>query len=306
MWQMLIIPVLLGAGMTFDFINAKIDDYEDEARDHIDDQDAQDNSHGGTIEPTTPVTQPDANGDAPDAEPPGPVTTGTAGIQVSGNAGGEIIIGTDDNDTLFGGEGSDTIAGGPGDDRVFLGNDHDVSVPNAAQDDAGNDFIRGGAGADLIADTQGSNQVFGDVGNDTIVSIDGLTETGEIAEGTEFTPDTIHGGYGSDILVADAGDQVTGGVDTDHFIIAAPSQDEYAPAVITDFDANTEVLSIVFLDEQPDDLTVSFVHDANAGVLHAMIEGEEVATLSNLDSDDIPFITAYATTFQDLMAGDVA
>lgn len=260
----LIIPIILGAGFTLDFIHDKYDEY----RDNID----------GAEEPQE------------------------QGIRVGGTDASEAIIGTNQDDRLFGGAGADSILGGAGDDRVFLGDGNDVTIALDAQEDAGNDFIRGGAGADLIIDTLGSDTIFGDVGNDTIASIDGLTETGDVDDDTSHAPDIIHGGYGEDLVIGDAGDTLTGGHDVDHFVVAAPSDDEYAPAVITDFDPANELLSIVFLDEVPTDPAVTLHHDFDQGLVRALVEGEEVATLTGLDADALQQISAFVTTLPELVA----
>lgn len=262
MLELLIIPAVLGAGMTWDYINGKVDEYTEEA-DEL------------------------RKGQGPDD------------LRITGTDEAEQLAGGDGDDSIFGSAGSDTIFGGPGDDRIFLGDGDDTSTPVRAQDDSGDDFIRGGAGADVIVDAQGSNTLHGDLGPDTLSTFD------RPAAETAPTPDVAHGGYGDDTLLGDTGDTLTGGHGADQFIVAAPSQDDHAPAVMTDFDPENETLSIVFMDEEPDDMTVSFLHDAEAGLLRALIEGEEVATLAGLNADDIPYISAHAMTLTELMASDL-
>lgn len=265
MLEFLIIPAVLGVGLTWDFIEGKVDDYTAEA------------------EALKEVKGPDD-------------------LRINGTESEDELAGGDGDDSIFGAGGNDTVFGGPGDDRIFLGDGDDTAAPVRARDDAGDDFIRGGAGADVIVDTQGTNTIYGDVGADTISTLDRPAD-GDTAAAS--SADTVHGGYGMDTLVGDNGDELTGGNDVDHFIVAAPSQDDHAPVVVTDFDPENETLSIVFMDEEPDDMTVSFLHDAEAGLLRAMVEGEEVATLAGLEADDIPFISAHAMTLPTLMASDL-
>jgi Ca2+-binding RTX toxin-like protein len=273
MLELLIIPLILGTGFTLDFISDKYDDYKDEIN-AADEQRALDEQEQG--------------------------------IRLNGGNTDEAFVGTAFEDRLFGGAGSDSIVGGAGDDRIFLGDGNDVTIAVGGAEDAGDDFIRGGAGTDVIIDTLGSNEIFGDIGNDTIVSIDGLTERGEVAEDTLFAPDTVHAGYGEDLIIGDAGDTLTGGHDVDHFVVVAPSDDAYAPAVITDFDAEHELLNIVFLDEAPEDPTVTFLHDLDQAVVRVLVEGEEVATLVGLTADTLQKISAYVTTLPTLLESEQA
>jgi Ca2+-binding RTX toxin-like protein len=269
----LIIPILMGAGLTIDFINDKYDEYEDEINEALEEQALQDQNDGAPAE----------------------------GISTTGTDGADAIVGTEYDDRLFGGSGSDSVIGGLGDDRNFMGDGNDVSVGLGGQEDAGDDFIRGGAGADVVIDTLGSDQIFGDIGNDTISSIDGLTDTGDVAQDTAYAPDTVHAGYGQDLIMGDAGDTLTGGHDVDHFVVVAPSDDTHAPAVITDFDPENELLSIVFLDEAPADPSVILMHDFDQGVVRAFVEGEEVATLSGLTAAALQQVSAFVTTLPDLI-----
>lgn len=266
MLELLIIPAILGVGLTLDFISDKIDAYTQEA---LEDED-------------------------PLAENQEPLD-----LRINGTDQSDQLVGKDGDDTLFGGAGADDVVGGPGDDRIFLGDGNDISAAQSAQDDMGDDFLRGGAGADLISDTSGTNNIFGDLGNDTIITVDRPAEDGSALPAT---PDTAHGGYGDDTLYGDAGDILSGGIGTDHFILAAGSDDAAAPAVVTDFDAETETLSIVFLDEEPEDLSVNFLHDPEAGTIRAVVGDQEVAILSGLDAEDMPYIAAHVTTLSALMA----
>ncbi|MEP5728931.1 MAG: calcium-binding protein [Sulfitobacter sp.] len=223
---------------------------------------------------------------------------------IGGLAGADTLNGEDGDDRLFGGEGSDAALGGAGNDKIFLGDDDDVAVSGDGSD-AGDDFIRGGAGNDVIVDSAGFNSIRGDIGHDLILSIDGLNADGSIAADTPNTPDTVHAGFGNDTLVGDAGDELTGGFGEDTFVIAVPSTAPGAPAVVTDFDLRDDLLSVVFLEEIPADPTISFEHDAEADLLRAMIDGQEVATIRGLDASDVPFLRTFTTTMPALLAGAV-
>jgi Ca2+-binding RTX toxin-like protein len=217
---------------------------------------------------------------------------------LGGLAGDDMLFGENGDDRLFGGAGDDTAIGGAGNDRIFLGDGNDTtaqSLPDAG--DAGDDFIRGGAGADSIIDTRGSNQIFGDTGNDRIITVDGLADNSEAG-----TADTVDGGFGNDTLFGDAEDVLTGGAGEDRFVIALPSTLPGAPAVITDFDLRDDLFSVVFMETAPANETVTFAFDSATKLVHAQVNGQEVATLEGLTAADVPFINTFVTTLPELMA----
>jgi Ca2+-binding RTX toxin-like protein len=239
---------------------------------------------------------------------------------VQGNALDNFIFGGDGNDLLGGHDGADTLQGGNGDDRlftsagddvglggegndkIFLGDGDDTTLdPNGTPQDAGDDFIRGGDGDDTLFDSQGTNQIHGDLGHDTIITVDGLAPDGTLDETPETTPDTIHAGFGDDTLVGDDGDIMTGGEGADSFVVVKASDSPDAPAVITDFDFREDLFSLVYLEDAPVDPTVRFEFDFETNLLRAMVDGQEVATLFGLTPADIPFIQTFVTTLPELL-----
>ncbi|KIN62445.1 hypothetical protein Z946_1303 [Sulfitobacter noctilucicola] len=221
---------------------------------------------------------------------------GGAGKDLLGGLdGADTLFGDDGDDRLFGGNDDDLALGGAGNDRIFLGDGDDTTVLDGdAGSDAGDDWIRGGAGADTIVDSLGVNNIFGDIGHDEISTLD--------AETDGSTPDSIHGGYGNDTLIGDDGDILTGGFGDDSFVVAAASDQPGAPVVLTDFDLREDMLSVVFVDEVPEDTTLRLTFDAETDLIRAYAGEIEVATLSGLTASDIPFITTFVTTLPELMA----
>ena len=228
-----------------------------------------------------------------------------------GDAGNDLLGGHDGNDTLQGGTGDDRLftsagddvgLGGEGNDKIFLGDGDDTTLdPNGTAQDAGDDFIRGGDGDDTLFESQGHNHIHGDLGRDTIMTVDGLSPDGTIDETEESSPDTIHAGYGDDTLVGDDGDFMTGGEGADSFIVVKASDSPGAPAVITDFDFRDDLLSLVFVQDAPVDPTVQFDFDFATKLLRASVDGQEVATLFGLTPADIPFIQTFVTTLPELL-----
>ena len=231
---------------------------------------------------------------------------------MSGGAGDDLLGGHDGDDTLQGGTGDDRLftsagddvgLGGEGNDKIFLGDGDDTTLDSAGvAQDAGDDFIRGGDGHDMLVDAQGHNLIHGDLGHDTIITIDGLNPDGSVSDTDTGTADTIHAGYGNDSLVGDDGDVMTGGEGDDNFVVATASTAPGAPAVITDFDFRDDLFSLVFLDGSPADPTVRFEFDAETKLMHAFVEEQEVATLYGLTPTDIPFIQTYVTTLPELLS----
>ena len=232
--------------------------------------------------------------------------------RVHGNAQDNRLFGAGNDDNLFGYDGEDTLLGGEGDDQIFAGDDDDDANGGAGDDriflkdgddrslpgaddtaDAGDDFIRGGAGQDVIIDSQGSNELFGDLGRDVLIAVDAADED---------TPDTLHGGYGADLLVGDNGDEMTGGKGADSFVVAASAEDNGLPAMLLDFDLREDLFSIVLLEETEEPPVVAFAHDAQADQIVATVNGEKVAVLHDIEAADVPFIQTFVTTLPELMA----
>lgn len=81
--------------------------------------------------------------------------TGNAlGNMLEGNGANNVLNGGSGNDRLFGGAGVDTLVGGAGADKLYSG--------------IGNDILRGGTGADTVVGDAGNDVLFGDADNDLL------------------------------------------------------------------------------------------------------------------------------------------
>ena len=151
--------------------------------------------------------------------------TGNAGANVlTGNSGANVIDGGGNNDTLDGGGGADTLVGGSGDDRLFVDVDGD-SIVELLGLAGGNDTVLSAAiGLDLtlsryasvenatlsgardlnLTGNSGDNRLVGNAGKNKIDGGSGA--------------DTMSGGGGNDTYVLGAGDAIDelagGGTDT--------------------------------------------------------------------------------------------
>ncbi|MFK7835242.1 MAG: calcium-binding protein [Sulfitobacter sp.] len=297
MLELIAIPTLLTVGFLWDYLSSEDDD------DDFSDDPIQITLEDDVVEFHGTEAKEHVRANALDN-----ILTGSDNNDLIGGLEGEdTISGEAGDDRLFGGDGSDSASGGVGDDKIFLADGDDFVLPDpATQSDAGNDFIRGGAGHDVIMDSVGSNTVHGDIGHDLLFSVDGLGLDGTIDPSETNSPDSIHAGFGNDTLVGDAGDTLTGGAGEDRFVIATPSDTPGAPAVVTDFDLRDDLLSVVFVDQSPADPTIRFEHDAEADLLRALVDGQEVATLSGLGPSDVPFLRTFVTTMPELLAGTAA
>lgn len=165
--------------------------------------------------------------------------------------------------------------------------DSDEQILAAIEQQQGDDLIRGGEGNDLIVDGIGSNTLYGEAGNDVLIGYD---TPSEISSENAPTPDTLNGGSGSDILLADSGDTVTGGQDADEFWVYNDVDTVTERVTVTDFDPNEDRLVVdvygndlsgltddeaVDLSETPDGLLVEFL-------------GQEVALLQGVTMADLP------------------
>lgn len=119
---------------------------------------------------------------------------GTGNDSLSGKGGDDFLDGKEDNDQLLGGDGADLLLGGSGDDRLF--------------GEAGDDFILGGTGADILNGGDGADQLYADAGEDTLVGGDGADVLGGDAD-----DDDLEGGAGNDTLMGGAGSDLLDGGD---------------------------------------------------------------------------------------------
>ncbi len=125
-------------------------------------------------------------------------------VTLSGGAGNDVLIGTDNKDSLTGDEGDDSLTGG-----------------------LGNDTLDGGDGSDRIIETASGNvtvtptQISGTLGKDIYTSLESVQLTGGAAADkfdlSLFTGDaTLAGDAGNDTLIGGSGnEQLLGQADND-------------------------------------------------------------------------------------------
>ena len=122
------------------------------------------------------------------------------GITATGQAGNDLLIGSNNNDTLDGAEGNDEIQGGEGDDNIDGGK--------------GDDILYGGEGNDTIEGGEGIDTIYGGDGNDNItVGNDWGTDS---ETGTNFVDagagdDYVYSRNDQKVLLGDGDDQFNGG-----------------------------------------------------------------------------------------------
>jgi Ca2+-binding RTX toxin-like protein len=178
-----------------------------------------------TPEPTpTPEPEPEPT-PTPTPEPtpaPTPTPPPAAGLDLTGTAGRDRLVGSDLADRLDGGAGNDRLSGGAGDD-VLLGGE-------------GRDQLRGGAGDDQLEGGAGRDRLYGGAGDDWLKGGDGRdTLLGDAGS------DDLQGGAGNDVLRGGADhDGLTGGAGRDTFVFARGD----GPDWIVDFEAGVETLRL--------------------------------------------------------------
>ena len=179
----------------------------------------------------------------------------------------DTLIGSEGDNTVFAGEGDDLIEGRGGDDRMF-GQEGDDFLTGGT----GDDFMRGGSGNDAILDHEGADTIWGDLGNDTIVATSALDgeEIAEMAreiaeelaaggdpdvtqedlqallyagdEDTDDDADSVHAGYGDDVVIAGDGDTVTLGEGYDTLAIGDWMEADHDPVILTDFTQGEDLI----------------------------------------------------------------
>ncbi len=91
---------------------------------------------------------------------------------IAGDAGHDVLFGTDDADVIVADEGHSVVFGRGGDDFICTGSSSDVVFGGRGDDrvsaGGGNDFVFGGRGNDTIEGGAGEDHLFGDGGADTL------------------------------------------------------------------------------------------------------------------------------------------
>lgn len=221
------------------------------------------------------------------------IVGGTGDDWLDGQDGNDDLMGRAGNDTLIGGRGEDTLTGGAGDDSLVSGSGDGLLIGASGNDvlmggedndslfgGADNDTLQGGYGDDVLVAGTGEDVLFGGDGNDTLF---GYTpdSSGRDIDGA----DVMNAGDGDDVLVLGSGDTASGGDGADTFVLGSWI-DPDAPALITDFDPQSDVLSIAY-DASGDLPEITTVYDAEAGGLQVLLNGEIVAFLTGVETLDV-------------------
>lgn len=205
-------------------------------------------------------------------------TQGTAAINLTGNADGNVMIGNVAANTLSGGDGNDTINGGDGADILNGGNGADLLLGGAGNDSftgaAGIDSMTGGLGDDtyFVGDTgdvineavgEGSDKVITSVSYTLSANIERISIQGTAAINLTGNADgnviignaaanTLSGGDGNDTISGSGGtDILIGGNGLEQFIFAALTDSQVGAGVrdiITDFVSGTDRISLSSID----------------------------------------------------------
>lgn len=205
--------------------------------------------------------------------PEGDLLQGGAGNdRFVGDAGDDLLIGAAGDDTLLGGDGADSLHGGDGDD-----------------------FLRGGAGDDLIVGGDGADDIRSDTGDDRIISAGILDVPAYETALNAATPitgidvpldprpdadmdtgDEVDAGYGDDHVTFGSDDTVTGGAGADLFELGDWVRPG-APATVTDFDPDEDVIAYSFAGPEPV-ITTTIAADGTATVF---ADGEPFLVVAN-------------------------
>jgi Ca2+-binding RTX toxin-like protein len=118
---------------------------------------------------------------------------------IYGNQGADTIYGNPGGDVVYGGQDGDTVYGGQDGDTIYGGLGNDIIYGNLGDDDIfanqGDDVLFGGQSSDLIHGGQGNDEIIGGAGDDLLVGGQGA--------------DILTGGEGADIFFIDDLDVIT-------------------------------------------------------------------------------------------------
>ncbi|WP_058313388.1 calcium-binding protein [Cognatishimia activa] len=238
------------------------------------------------------------------------ITSAGGNDWVLGGDGQDSVYGEAGNDTLEGGRGDDLLEGGTGADYLAGGTENDTLFGGAGDDSlvggTGDDQVEGGDGEDWVAGRHGQDTLTGGLGVDTLSGFDGddmldgrvLASDGADIDGIDF----LNGGDDDDILIAGAGDIMSGGSGADTGVFGLWGAGE-EPAVWPDFDPSAD--DIVVLLPKGGAATVSLEptpEDPSIGQL--MLDGEPVALIHNggsLSASDVTLLRGSADQIENLL-----
>ncbi len=176
-------------------------------------------------------------------------------------AGGLIMAGAGD-DTVYGRSSSDEILGGSGDDILYGRRASDI-----LSGEDGNDLLRGGRGNDYIEGGDGNDILRAGRGQDVLDGGAGA--------------DQLFGRHGKNVLIGGEGwDILKGGSGEDRFVFHA--DDGPGVDTIRRFDADNDWLLLRGFDDGATIQTMAF--DGDTAI---MVDGRQIATLENIDPEDL-------------------
>lgn len=150
-------------------------------------------------------------------------------LLVTGDADGNILVGSALDDVILGLDGADILDGLAGSDYLDGGAGNDTIYGRG-----GNDTLIGGEGDDVLFGTNGNNMLFGGDGND---ALDGGGRAS-----------TLVGGVGDDTLTVrldlGADHVLEGGAGADLFALVLASDPDVSELTFTDFDPFEDALTI--------------------------------------------------------------
>ena len=222
----------------------------------------------------------------------------------------DAVLGEGGNDLLRGSGGDDSLAGGTGDDRLNGWSGDDLLIGGA-----GNDQLAGGQDDDSLFGGTGGDTLEGGAGNDLLDGREALTAADYPADllaefndsmadllpnpapadltqrledvldpQGEPAPDLLRGGAGDDTLIGDSGDTLNGGSGEDSFVVSYDGAEDFAAAVLRDFQPGSELLDIRLGDAVVGgDLT--FAADGPDTVIS--LNGVQLAIVSNATPEDL-------------------
>ena len=161
---------------------------------------------------------------------------------IGGSDDDEVIKGTNASEVILPHYGDNQVSGQGGNDTISdypWDQDRETSPAGLVNPNWGSDQFDGGEGDDVLIASGGADQVQGGAGDDRITGVDLHAEA-------PFSPDVLSGGAGSDWIVADDGDTVTGGAGTDFFSVVVDTPENRA-VVIEDYESG-EVTDVLVFD----------------------------------------------------------
>ncbi|NET47383.1 MAG: hypothetical protein F6K09_01400, partial [Merismopedia sp. SIO2A8] len=188
-----------------------------------------------------------------------------------GQRGRDRLLGRGDNDLLFGKQGNDRLFGGGGRDRLFGGRGNDLLKGGAGNDflngHRGNDRVFGGGGRDRLIGRSGNDRLFGNGSDDLLLGGNGN--------------DRLVGGRGSDRLHGDAGNDILiGGAGADIFRLGLGDGTD----TIQDFELGGDCI------ELEDGLTfadLSFQNQDGSTLITVASTGESLAIVVGLSAEQV-------------------